>query len=162
MTVKHLQRANSRRYRTAEVALADLDTLVGHGLGEWVDGPPPERGGHAVRYFVPADPHAHAAVDGPAPHDAPDRRAAPVGADRRESDPSCGAAHARTTPARVHAPVDPDHASTTPSAEAPAADAPRRPRPPAVAEAAGPTVGIADSAVPDAVVGARRGHDDHP
>jgi DNA polymerase I-like protein with 3'-5' exonuclease and polymerase domains len=49
VTVKMLQRSNGRRYRTKEVAEADLDRLVGLGLADWEDVPAGPRGGRPTR-----------------------------------------------------------------------------------------------------------------
>lgn len=51
ITVKQLQRSNSRKYPTAESAKAALEALVGANLGRWVQGPIPERGGHRPSYL---------------------------------------------------------------------------------------------------------------
>jgi DNA polymerase I-like protein with 3'-5' exonuclease and polymerase domains len=41
LTVKVLQNANSRKYKAADEARADLERLVGLGLGRWEEGPTP-------------------------------------------------------------------------------------------------------------------------
>lgn len=51
VTTRALQRSNSRRWPTSEHAEAELDSLVGLGLGCWVDGPAPQAGGHRPRWF---------------------------------------------------------------------------------------------------------------
>src|SRR5262249_34321706 len=53
VTVKILQKANSRKYRTRDAAGADLGRLAEVGLGRWEDGPEPECGGKRQRFFVP-------------------------------------------------------------------------------------------------------------
>jgi DNA polymerase I-like protein with 3'-5' exonuclease and polymerase domains len=54
VTPRDLQQHNSRKYDAA-AAEADLERLVGHGLGAWEeDEPEPGRGGHRPRYFRPA------------------------------------------------------------------------------------------------------------
>ena len=52
ITVKQLQRSNQRKYRTAEVAEADLEGLVGMGLGAWVISRPGMKGGRPTKEFV--------------------------------------------------------------------------------------------------------------
>jgi hypothetical protein len=51
-SVRQLQRANSRRYRTAEDAEQALQSLVDAGLGEWHLQPPPPTGGHGQKEFL--------------------------------------------------------------------------------------------------------------
>lgn len=52
ITVKLLQRAYQRKYRTADLAKADLERLVGLGLGEWEAAPPRATGGWTPTYFI--------------------------------------------------------------------------------------------------------------
>jgi DNA polymerase I-like protein with 3'-5' exonuclease and polymerase domains len=47
-----LQKSNSRKYPTAEVAEAALEELVAAGLGDWDERPAGFRGGHPSRVFV--------------------------------------------------------------------------------------------------------------
>src|SRR5262249_53759268 len=56
VTAKVLQNSNSRRYRTADQAQADLERLAGLGLGRRGEGEATGRGGHNPLYFVPT-PH---------------------------------------------------------------------------------------------------------
>jgi hypothetical protein len=51
ITVRDLQRSNSRRWPSNEAAEAGLESLLGMGLGRWVEGPAPEGGGHRPRWF---------------------------------------------------------------------------------------------------------------
>jgi hypothetical protein len=51
ITVRDLQRSNSKRWPSNEAAEAGLDSLVGLGLGRWVEGSAPEGGGHRPRWF---------------------------------------------------------------------------------------------------------------
>jgi hypothetical protein len=51
-SVRQLQRANSRRYRTADEAEEALQSLVDSGLGQWVVQPPPPTGGHGQKEFL--------------------------------------------------------------------------------------------------------------
>jgi hypothetical protein len=51
ITARELQRANSRKYPTADAAEAALDALVQAGLAQWVDGDPSPRGGHRRRWL---------------------------------------------------------------------------------------------------------------
>jgi hypothetical protein len=48
---RDLQRANPRRWPTAEAAEVSLDGLVQAGLGEWLDSPPGPNGGRPARLF---------------------------------------------------------------------------------------------------------------
>lgn len=57
VTVKILQKSNNRKYRTRDAAEADLQRLVGMGLGRWEDAPPGERGGRPTRFYVPCTTH---------------------------------------------------------------------------------------------------------
>ncbi len=68
VTVKQLQRANQRRYRSAGDAEAALQGLVAQGLGHWEPSAPTERGGRPSRAFVPCVPG-----DESAPSDDPER-----------------------------------------------------------------------------------------
>ena len=52
MTVKALQRSNSRKYPTAEAAEAVLEVLVRDGLGAWEDRPAGPQGGRPTRVFI--------------------------------------------------------------------------------------------------------------
>ncbi|VTT99013.1 dna-directed dna polymerase : DNA polymerase OS=Meiothermus silvanus (strain ATCC 700542 / DSM 9946 / VI-R2) GN=Mesil_1349 PE=3 SV=1: Prim-Pol: DUF3987: DNA_pol_A_exo1: DNA_pol_A [Gemmataceae bacterium] len=77
VSVKTLQQANSRRYRTKEDAALDLERLVGLGLGAWVDGEADPKGGRRVAYFVFTPPPAEGENPGPEPcttHDVSDDR----------------------------------------------------------------------------------------
>ena len=56
LTVKLLQKSNSRKYRTSIEAKVDLERLVGHDLGRWEDGPVPCGGGKQQIFFVPTPP----------------------------------------------------------------------------------------------------------
>ena len=51
MSVRDLQRANSRRWPTRESAEGELDALVNLELGQWLDLPPGPSGGHPQRLF---------------------------------------------------------------------------------------------------------------
>jgi hypothetical protein len=51
ITARQLQRANCRKYRTADDATAALDTLIQAGLGEWVEKPTTDHGGCPTRTF---------------------------------------------------------------------------------------------------------------
>ncbi|HEX4611574.1 MAG TPA: DUF3987 domain-containing protein [Urbifossiella sp.] len=53
VSARDLQHHNTRKYPTREHAEAALEGLVAAGLGAWVDGPAPARGGHPQRLFVP-------------------------------------------------------------------------------------------------------------
>lgn len=52
ITVKQLQRSNSRRYPNAATAEAALDALVTNGLADWQDRPAPAQGGRPTRDCV--------------------------------------------------------------------------------------------------------------
>jgi hypothetical protein len=52
ITVKELQRSNSRKYRDADSAKADLDALAQAGLADWIDGESPPHGGKRMRWLV--------------------------------------------------------------------------------------------------------------
>jgi hypothetical protein len=51
VSVRQLQKANSRRWPSHEAAEEDLEELVRGGLGEWVEGERPANGGHTPRSF---------------------------------------------------------------------------------------------------------------
>lgn len=51
-TTKQLQKSNSRKYPTAEAAIAALDGLATAGYGQWVDRPIDSRGGRPTQDFV--------------------------------------------------------------------------------------------------------------
>jgi hypothetical protein len=51
ITVRALQKAYSRRYRTSEQAHEALDSLVQAGLGLWVNPPATPKGGQAAQYM---------------------------------------------------------------------------------------------------------------
>jgi DNA polymerase I-like protein with 3'-5' exonuclease and polymerase domains len=53
VTVKILQRANQKKYLTADLARADLEHLVGLGLGRWEEAPANAKGGWRPTYFIP-------------------------------------------------------------------------------------------------------------
>src|SRR5262249_24944455 len=50
-TARDLQRANSRRWPTSDLAEDALQSLVEAELGRWVEGAAPEGGGHRPRWF---------------------------------------------------------------------------------------------------------------
>jgi DNA polymerase I-like protein with 3'-5' exonuclease and polymerase domains len=52
VTATQLQRSNSRKYPTAEMATLALDGLVATGYGHWIDRPGDRRGGRPTRDFV--------------------------------------------------------------------------------------------------------------
>src|SRR5262249_10133610 len=52
VTIRDLQNHNGRRFPTSKHAEAALESLVGAGLGDWVEGPE-HPGGYRPRYFVP-------------------------------------------------------------------------------------------------------------
>lgn len=73
MSVRDLQRANSRRYPTSAAAEAALQELVAAGWGRWEE-TSPDGGGHPVKVFVlnapdPSIPAAEGPVGGPGPCD---------------------------------------------------------------------------------------------
>jgi DNA polymerase I-like protein with 3'-5' exonuclease and polymerase domains len=74
LTVKALQNANSRKYKSSDEAKADLDRLVELELGRWEPGPAPARGGKAVTYFVPVVPGSEAGSRSCTTHDDSDDR----------------------------------------------------------------------------------------
>jgi hypothetical protein len=51
VTVRQLQRSNSRKYPANEDAEGALNDLVACGLGCWVEGDAPPGGGHRPRWF---------------------------------------------------------------------------------------------------------------
>jgi hypothetical protein len=53
VTVKQIQNANGRKYRTRDAAEAALDMLVNLKLGRWEDGPVPPAGGKRLRWYIP-------------------------------------------------------------------------------------------------------------
>jgi DNA polymerase-1 len=53
VTVKILQRANQRKYETADAAKADLERLVALELGDWEQAPKRPTGGWQPSYFTP-------------------------------------------------------------------------------------------------------------
>jgi hypothetical protein len=66
VSVRELQRANSRRWPTRESAQEELEALVHQGLGRWRDVPPGPSGGHPQQLFC-----LHAST-----HDTTDTRSA--------------------------------------------------------------------------------------
>jgi hypothetical protein len=52
MTVEDLQRSNSRKYPTADIATAALESLVASGQGTWQERPAGPRGGRPTRIFI--------------------------------------------------------------------------------------------------------------
>jgi hypothetical protein len=57
ITIRQLQRSNSRKYPDADTARLALEGLVEARLGEWREGPAPARGGHRESYFVLCPTH---------------------------------------------------------------------------------------------------------
>jgi DNA polymerase I-like protein with 3'-5' exonuclease and polymerase domains len=56
LTANLLQRSYQRKYKTADLAKADLERLVSMGLGEWEPAPPRATGGWTPTYFIPRAP----------------------------------------------------------------------------------------------------------
>jgi DNA polymerase-1 len=56
VTARDLQRANSRRWPTSDLAEGALQGLVDAGLGRWEEGPVPDGGGRRPRWFVLFNP----------------------------------------------------------------------------------------------------------
>jgi DNA polymerase I-like protein with 3'-5' exonuclease and polymerase domains len=65
VTVKQLQRSNSRRWTSSELAEAALEDLVRSGLGRWEEDPPPRTGGRRKRWFVLTAPAPDVSDDRP-------------------------------------------------------------------------------------------------
>lgn len=125
VTPKQLQNSNSRKYRSAEAAKADLERLVGHGLGKWVDGEASPKGGHRPVYFEffrGTGGEGEPAGRGPArPHDPSDSRPDTDDGPKPEPhDPRAG------SPDDAHPPHGRDEGAT-PSPEGRSADSPPAP-----------------------------------
>lgn len=109
VTVRRVQRANVRKYRTSADAEAALDALVGLGLGDWQDGGESADGGHRVRFFVLRTTHDTS-------YTRPDEEDEGAGGDPHDTRPP---GHPEPPPA-PHPAGDPDPTGATTSDEPPA------------------------------------------
>jgi hypothetical protein len=78
ITVKALQRSNSRKFPTASLAELALEALVNAGLATWRDRPPPVRGGRPTRDCV--------LISLPTPDETDETSAVPTGGDNHAPD----------------------------------------------------------------------------
>jgi hypothetical protein len=85
VTVKLLQRSNSRKYLSRDAAAADLERLAGCGLGYWENGPIPLKGGKRAQYFVISPDHGNDDSRPSTTHDDSDDRP-----DKVDDDPPAG------------------------------------------------------------------------